>query len=60
MLIIFGSVYFLVFFKEVEISFLPSLDNKGGGIMDYVTWHDMIELAMLVFTIISCFYNKKR
>ena len=26
--------------------------------MEYITWHDLIEIALLVFTIISCFYNK--
>ena len=41
--------------------FLPSLnDFKGGDIMEYITWNDVIQIALLVFAIISCFYNKKR
>ncbi len=28
--------------------------------MAYVTWSDLLEIALIVFTIISCFYNKKR
>ena len=28
--------------------------------MDVVTWSDLLQIALLVFAIISCFYNKKR
>jgi hypothetical protein len=43
----FGSIY------------LP-LTCKGGDAMAYVTWGDLLQIALIVFTIISCFYNKKR
>jgi hypothetical protein len=28
--------------------------------MDYITWNDLIQIALLVFAIISCFYNKSK
>jgi len=28
--------------------------------MDFVTWSDLIQIALLVFAIISCFYNNKK
>ena len=44
--------------EEVNI-FLPS--SKGGGDrMDFVTWSDLLEIALLVFAIISCFRNNKK
>ena len=27
--------------------------------MDYITWDDLIKIAMLVIAIIACFKNKK-
>ena len=38
---------------------LPQI-NEGGDAMEYITWHDLIEIALLVFAIISCFYNKNK
>ena len=43
-----------------RISFTFPISNGGGDVMDYITWSDLIQLALLVFTIISCFYSKKR
>ena len=34
--------------------------TEGGDSMDFITWHDLIQLALLVFAILSVFYNKKR
>ena len=46
-------------FPRKSISFcLPR--KEGGDRMDYVTWKDLLQIAFLVFAIISCFYNKKR
>ena len=28
--------------------------------MDYITWSDLLQIALLVFAIISCFYNNKK
>ena len=34
---------------------------EGGGIMEeYITWDDLIKIAMLIIAIITCFKNKKR
>ena len=51
--------HFLDFFEEVEIFFVPSSNTEGGDILDYITWNDAIQIALLVFAIISCFYKKK-
>ena len=29
------------------------LPEKGGGIMDYITWRDLIDIATLVIAVIS-------
>ena len=55
-----SAVAFSILFEEVEIIFLPSLKIRGGDIVDYVTWSDVIQIALLVFAIISCFSNKKK
>ncbi len=34
--------------------------KEGGDNVDFVTWNDLIQIALLVFTVLSCFYNKKR
>lgn len=34
--------------------------KEGGDTMDFITWNDLIQVALLVLAIISCFYNKKR
>jgi hypothetical protein len=39
--------------------FLPSSIMEGGDTMQYITWNDLIQIALLIFAIISCFYNKK-
>ena len=37
------------------------LPEKGGGIMDYITWRDLIDIATLVIAVISLLKsNKKR
>ena len=37
------------------------LRTEGGGSMgEYITWDDLIKIAMLVIAIITCFKNKKR
>ena len=28
--------------------------------MDYITWHDLLQIASLVFLIISCYKNSKK
>ena len=55
-----GGGCFLEFFKEVESIFLPSLDTKGGDSVEFITWQDLIQIGLLVFAILSVFYNKKR
>ena len=52
----YGGGCFLEIFEEEYL--LPSSDNEGGDIMDYLTWQDAIQIALLVIAIISCFYNK--
>lgn len=44
--------------RKRNIFCLPQIE--GGGAMDYITWSDLIQIALLVFTIISCFYNKNK
>ena len=41
-----------------QISFASP--KRGGGVMGYVTWSDLVTVAILVFTVISCFYSKKK
>ena len=55
-----SAVTFSIMLEEVEIFSFSFLDNEGGDIMDYLTWQDLVSIAMLVFSVISCFYNKKR
>jgi hypothetical protein len=50
------------FLEEVE-SFFPSsmLCKGGGGMMEYITWRDLVDIATLVITVISLLIsNKKR
>jgi hypothetical protein len=53
-----GGGCFLEFFKEVSI--FAFLGNEGGDMMYYVTWQDLVQIALLVFAIISCLFNRKR
>ncbi len=50
----------VAFSHSEEATFFAFLRKEGGGIMDYITWDDLIKIAMLVIAIIACFYNKKR
>ena len=55
----FGGGCFLSFGGSV--SFFAFLRTEGGGIMgEYITWDDLIKIAMLIIAIIACFKNKKR
>ena len=47
-------------FHSEGVIFFAFLRKEGGGIMDYITWDDLIKIAMLVIAIIACFKNKKR
>ena len=47
-------------FYSEGVIFLPSSDKEGGGIMEYVTWYDLIKIAMLVIAIIACFRNNNK
>ena len=40
------------------ISFASS--KRGGGVMGYVTWNDLITVAMLIVAVITCFNSKKK
>ena len=51
------SRFFVRGSRNFSFSFL---DNEGGDIMDYLTWNDAIQIALLVFAILSCFSNKKK
>lgn len=43
------------------VIFFAFLRTEGGGIMgEYITWDDLIKIAMLVIAIIACFRNKKK
>ena len=53
-----SAVTFSIMFEEVEI-FFSFLNIEGGDIMDYITWQDLLAIAMLIFAIISCFNKKK-
>ncbi len=44
-----------------SVIFFAFLRKEGGGIMgEYITWDDLIKIAMLIIAIITCFRNKKR
>ena len=34
--------------------------TEGGDSVDFITWQDLIQIGLLVFAILSVFYNKKR
>ena len=34
--------------------------TEGGDSVDFITWQDLLQVALLVFAILSVFYNKKR
>ena len=34
--------------------------TEGGDSVDFITWNDLLQIALLVFAILSVFYNKKR
>ena len=54
----YGGGCFLSFGGSHLFAFLRT---EGGGSMgEYITWDDLIKIAMLVIAIITCFKNKKR
>lgn len=44
--------------RKRESFCLPRIE--GGDSVDFITWNDLLQIALLVFTILSVFYNKKR
>ena len=44
-----------------EEVFLPSsVYSEGGDTMGYITLHDLLQIALLITSILSCYYSKKR
>ena len=55
------AVASFTFLEEVKYLCLPSSNMEGGGIMDYITWRDLIDIATLIIAVISLLKsNKKR
>lgn len=54
----FGGGCFLSFGGSHLFAFLRT---EGGGSMgEYITWDDLIKIAMLVIAIIACFRNNNK
>ena len=43
-----------------SVIFFAFLRTEGGGIMEYITWDDLIKIAMLIIAIIACFRNNNK
>ena len=54
-----GGFFLKIHLLRESIIFSPS-SEEGGDVMDYVTWQDLLQIALLIITVISCFRNKKR
>ena len=55
-----GGGCFLLFFGGSQNLFSFLLIWEGGGTMSYITWNDLVQIALLIVAILSCFYSKKR
>ena len=49
----------LSLWRKRNVFYLPQF-AEGGDAMDYITWSDLVQIALLVFTIISCFFDKSK